>query len=88
MADHHDNEVHSASTGMDPYLIAQAQQAQAREKSLGFRAVLRNFGPGIFFSMMLSVALSKSTLLYVANEQLWKDLMSQSSVRTGGILGS
>lgn len=60
---HPANEVHNASTGMDPHLIAQAQEAQEREKALGFRATLRNFGPGIFFSMMLSVALSESPAL-------------------------
>lgn len=55
-----DNLVHNATTGLDPYLVAQAQEAQEREKKLGFRAAVHNFGPGIFFSMMLSVALSES----------------------------
>lgn len=72
--DQHANEVHSASTGMDLYLIAQAQEAQEREKALGFKATLRNFGPGIFFSMMLSVALSKQHAPDHPNTQLWRAL--------------
>lgn len=64
-------EVHNEATGMDPYLVAQAKAAHERDMQLGFRAALKNFGPGIFFSMMLSVALIMEGFDVAINGSYW-----------------
>ncbi|KAL1406558.1 hypothetical protein Q8F55_008264 [Vanrija albida] len=69
--DNNQLEVHNEATGMDPYLVAQAKAAHERDMALGFRKALKNFGPGIFFSMMLSVALIMEGFDVAINGSYW-----------------
>lgn len=51
------NTIHAADTGMDPVLLAQAQQAAEKEKAMTFKQALPIFWRGAFWSGILSVAL-------------------------------
>lgn len=48
---------HNEATGMDPYLIAQAQEAAEREKRMPFKEAFPIYWRGILWSVALSLAL-------------------------------